>query len=70
MKMKSISPQVYFRENKIVSEDTVLFQGVLKIKYLPFVDMHNETAIAYIEMFWLSSKVRLFQCQGQIGIDM
>lgn len=68
--MKSLSPQVYCRENKRVSEDTVLFQGVLKIKYLPLVDMHNETAIAYFEMFWLSPEVRLFKCQGQAGSDM
>lgn len=53
-----------------LSEDTVLFQGVLRIKYLPLVDMQNESAIAYFEMLWFFSKIRVFKCQGQTGKDM
>lgn len=68
--MKSLSPQVCFGESKIFSEDTVLFQGVLSIKYLSLVDRQNESAVAYFEMFWFSSKVRVFKCQGQTGNDM
>lgn len=53
-----------------ISEDTVLFQGVLRIKYLSLVDMQNESAIAYFEMLWLFSKIRVFKCQGQTSKDM
>lgn len=68
--MKSLSPQVSFGETKIFSEVTVLFQGVLSIKYLSLTDTQNESATAYFEIFWFSSKVRVFKCQGQTGNDM
>lgn len=53
-----------------LSEDTVLFQGVLSTEYLSLVNMQNESAITYFEMLWFFSKIRVLKCQGQTGKDM